>query len=201
MKAIRKTIRARRRAMSQLERKLVSAKICDAFTKLDAYQHANSLAGFLAFDGEADPMELMIAAHRDGKRVYVPMIVEKANPLLFLPWEPDVAMKTNSFGIDEPEVPRSEWITGQQLDLVITPLVAFDANCHRIGVGGGYYDRTFSFLRSSGSRMDLESVAERSTKLIGFAMELQRVEAIELQPWDVVLDSIVTEEEIYRNQR
>ena len=105
-----------------------------------------------------------------------------------------------SFEIDEPDVPRSQWLTGQQLDLVITPLVAFDANCHRIGVGGGYYDRTFAFLSSLRGQVDSVSATVRPTKLIGFAMELQRVESIELNPWDVVLDTIVTEEKIYKNR-
>ena len=80
----------------------------------------------------------------------------------------------------------SLWLDGSQLDCVITPLVAFDERCHRMGVGGGFYDRTFEFVNGVPSDA-------RKTVLIGIAYELQRVEKVSVQPHDVRLDAIVSE--------
>ena len=145
------------------------------------------MAGFLAFDGEADPLGLMTQAVKVGKQVYVPIIVGKAKPLAFAAWSPTSGMKPNRFGILEPDVPESEWIEAHELELVIMPLVAFDESCHRIGVGGGFYDRSFAFLRES----------DRDATLVGFAFELQKVSTIATNKWDVHLNAIATESRFY----
>jgi 5-formyltetrahydrofolate cyclo-ligase len=80
------------------------------------------------------------------------------------------------------------------LDFVITPLVAFDDSCNRIGVGGGFYDRTFEFLKHSES--DVSQVA-----LVGFAFELQRVDVIQINDWDVPLVAVATESGVYGRKR
>jgi 5-formyltetrahydrofolate cyclo-ligase len=163
---------------------------------LQSFQQAKNVAGFLAFDGEADPLELMTHACNQQKRAYVPVIVAKGQPLRFAPWHPSIAMKRNYFGIEEPDVPQTEWINAEQLDFVICPLVAFDQSCSRIGVGAGYYDRSFAFLNDPMS--DQRRGLDRSTVLAGFAFEMQRLTQIEPQPWDVPLDWVVTEKQIYR---
>lgn len=157
---------------------------------LDDFKFAKHVAAYLAFDGEADPMELMVGAVEQDKKVYLPIIVGKSKPLSFAPWTPTTKMIRNRFDILEPDVDRSEWVAADQLDFVINPLVAFDENCNRIGVGGGYYDRTFAFLN--------EPETERSVKLVGFAFELQKLDSIEPQSWDVRLDAVVTESNLYR---
>jgi 5-formyltetrahydrofolate cyclo-ligase len=189
VEAIRKQIREARRAIPKSYRAGASAKICESFLQLPAFQVAKAVAGFLAFDGEADPLGLMIAACNMGKQVFVPVIVETKRPLMFAPWTPDTKFKTNRFGISEPDAPSSEWVLPEQLDFVINPLVAFDRQLNRIGVGGGYYDRTFQFLR--------ESPTPRPTQLFGFAFEMQRIDQITPHDWDVPLDSVITELESY----
>lgn len=190
-KAIRNSIRRLRREIPEADRISASARICQTFKTLDAFQAASRISGFLAFDGEADPLPLMTWASEMKRQVFVPIIIAKRQPLLFSPWHPAIPMRINSFGIAEPDVPNDQWIEPRELDFVITPIVAFDENCHRIGVGGGYYDRSFAFLNS---RYPDHS---RRPVMIGFAFELQRVKTMIRQPWDVQLDAIVTERQIY----
>jgi 5-formyltetrahydrofolate cyclo-ligase len=130
----------------------------------------------------------MTEATKLGKQVYVPTIVAKAQPLMFVPWTPDCELVKNQFGILEPVVLRLAWREPREMDFVITPLVAFDESCNRIGVGGGYYDRSFAFLNTE---------SDRSAYLAGFALELQKIATIENREWDVPLDCVVTESRRY----
>lgn len=182
---IRKKIREARRNAGDDNRTSWNVQICQRVSELAAFETAQRVAGFLAFDGEADPLALMEAAVDGGKEVYVPIIVAKAQPLMFAPWRPDSPMKKNRFGILEPDVPSSQWLQARELDCVITPLVAFDDSCRRIGVGGGFYDRSFAFLN--------DSCEKATSHLVGFAYSLQQIASIDSQPWDVVLNEVVTE--------
>ncbi len=152
---------------------------------LEWYQNADRVAAYLPFNGEADPLPLMDRAILDGKQVYVPVIVAKSEPLKFEAWTRDTEVRNNQFNIREPEA-SSDSMSPADLDLVITPLVAFDGQRNRLGVGGGYYDRTFEFLNNVGTK-------SRQTILVGLAYELQRVKKIESKNHDVKLDAIVTE--------
>ena len=190
IKQIRKQIRAARRDLDSVLRDKYSAKICQRFFELTSYQDANRIAAYLAFDGEADPMELMVAAVEQNKQVYLPIIVEKNKPLVFAPWTPATPMVKNRFNILEPRVDSADWISADQLDFVVNPLVAFDEQCNRIGVGGGFYDRTFAFLN--------EPETPKSVSLVGFAFELQKLPSIQPQEWDIRLDAVVTQSNVYR---
>jgi len=187
---IRNQIRAQRRAVDPQTRASNSSKICGWFWKLDAFQSAEHVAAYLAFDGEADPMELMTSAFEQGKQVYLPVIVGKTKPLSFAPWTPSTTMVKNRFNILEPDVDPSKRIPADRLDFVVNPLVGFDEQCNRIGVGGGYYDRTFAFLN--------EPDRARTVQLVGFAFEIQKLTSIQPQSWDVRLDAVVTESCVYR---
>ena len=98
-------------------------------------------------------------------------------------------MRINRFRLPEPDVPDEIMLAPRELDLVLAPLVVFDANCNRIGMGGGYYDRSFEFRRTT----DID----RPT-LIGVAHELQRVDALQPEPWDGRLDAVASDQHIYR---
>ena len=185
-KKIRDQIRQARKKIPASYARQASFKFSERIAELETYRNANSVAGFLPFDGEADPRPLMERAILEKKSVFVPVIVAKATPLKFAPWTPETKLKTNSFGIEEPDSPSEHWLDGSDLDCVITPLVAFDESRNRIGVGGGFYDRTFEFLKSS-----------TSTSLIGIAYELQKLKKIETEAWDVPLSAIVTELAVY----
>ena len=96
---IRKRIRDARRNAGDENRANWNAQICQRVAELATFQSAQRVAGFLAFDGEADPLALMETAVGSGKEVFVPVIVAKAQPLMFSPWRPDLPMKANRFGI------------------------------------------------------------------------------------------------------
>ena len=130
----------------------------------------------------------MVQAIDQGKQVYVPTIIDKGEPLMFVPWSENCELEENRYGIFEPVVPQSEWIEAGQLDFVITPLVAFDESCNRIGVGGGFYDRSFSFLNDSKNNSE-----ESNVQLVGFAFELQKVKSIKTNDWDIPLSAVATE--------
>ena len=158
----------------------------ESIGSLESYQRARNVGAYIPFEGEADPLPLMDRAILEGRLVYVPIIVAKDSALKFARWSRDAKTRKNQFGIDEPRVPDEDLIDGTDLDLVVTPLVAFDERCNRIGVGRGLYDRTFESLKNISSK-------ERTTKLVGVAFEMQRIDAIQPQEWDVRLDAVVTE--------
>ena len=101
-------------------------------------------------------------------------------------------MRPNRFGIPEPSRRNRRLRLAWTLDLLLVPLVGFDTECHRLGMGGGYYDRTLSYL----SHRD----HWRRPRLIGLAHECQRVAALPVRPWDIPLDFVVTERQVYRRQ-
>ena len=190
MTNIRRQIRTARRALAAETRAQYSSSICRRISELESFKAANRIASYLAFDGEADPMELMLSAIAEERQIYLPIIVDKFKPLAFAPWTPSTTMVKNQFDILEPKAIPSELISAEQLDFVVTPLVGFDERCNRIGVGGGFYDRTFAFLN--------EPDHAKSVQLVGFAFELQKLPTIKPQQWDIRLDAVATESNLYR---
>ena len=136
-------------------------------------------------------MPILEQAAASGKRCYLPVLHPFLHGrLLFCRWQPGERLWPNRFGILEPRSRRDHILPARRLDLVIVPLLGFDIACHRLGMGGGYYDRTFAFLNQ---RRHI-----RRPLLIGLAHELQLVDRLDPQPWDVQLDAVVTAQRIYR---
>jgi 5-formyltetrahydrofolate cyclo-ligase len=98
-------------------------------------------------------------------------------------------MRINRFRLPEPDVADSEMLAPEDLDLVLAPLVVFDSYRNRIGMGGGFYDRSFAFRKIPGHTRPV---------LIGVAHEIQKVDRIVPEEWDVPLDMIVTDQAIYK---
>jgi len=151
---------------------------------------ARRIALYMPSGGEIDPWPIP-ARLKGHRRWYLPVLRRHApGHLWFARYRPGARLRPNRFGIPEPSRRKRQVIPAHGLDLVIVPLVGFDSRCHRIGMGGGYYDRSFAFLR-----------ARRCwwrPRLIGLAHECQRVAEIEPQPWDIPLDAVITEQAIYR---
>ena len=186
-KKLRQQIREARAGVPKKYAQQASYKFSELIGEMDWYQRATKVAGFLPFEGEADPLPLMDRAIQDGKRVFVPIIIAKGQPLKFAAWTRNTPTSKNGFGIDQPDVPRESLIEAHELDFVITPLVACDDRCNRLGVGGGFYDRSFAFLN------ELEGMDARPTRLVGIAYELQVIDRAPTEDWDVRLDAVATE--------
>jgi 5-formyltetrahydrofolate cyclo-ligase len=179
-------MRARRRAIPGAVRAQADQAIHTHIRSLPVYRRARRVALFLAFDGEPSLTPLVEAARRHRKQLYVPVL--RGMTMTFAELVPGTTLAANFFGIMEPKVGRR--IDARKLDLVLTPLVAFDDRGVRIGVGRGYYDRAFKFL--------LHRTHWRRPKLLGVAYELQRVAALTPSSWDVPLWGVVTEREVRR---
>lgn len=121
-----------------------------------------------------------------GKHVYLPVLSsDRHGRLEFARYLPDSRMLPNRFNIPEPQVVPGSLVSARALDLALTPLVGFDSTGGRLGMGGGYYDRTFAFLRNRRHW--------KKPHLIGLAYDFQRVSHLERKAWDVPLEAVVTE--------
>jgi 5-formyltetrahydrofolate cyclo-ligase len=112
-------------------------------------------------------------------------ILTDSNALRFVRYDENDELHLNKYSIPEP-VNISREIISTQLDMVITPLVAFDLNGYRLGAGGGYYDRTFEFLHNKNNK---------KPQIIGLAYSAQQAEIIPVDPWDILLNGVLTEKE------
>jgi 5-formyltetrahydrofolate cyclo-ligase len=159
-----------------------------------SFLNSQRIACYIAVDGEIDPAPLLKQAWKMGKSIYLPVLVPFCeNRLWFAPYQPGCKMRLNRFGIPEPVSSRRHMISASDLDLVLTPLVAFDTYGNRLGMGGGYYDRTFAFLR--------RRQYWKKPLLLGIAYELQKVKKLTSQKWDVPLYGTVTEAALYLNRK
>ena len=170
----------RRRALDSRTVAQVAGELASWATAEPLFKNADRLAVYYPVGGEADPGEIAHAALTAGKSVYLPAI--DGNSLRFRAWNEGSAMRPNRFGIPEPVT--DDECDPADLDLVFAPLAAFDGAGNRIGMGSGFYDRTFAFLRED---------RQRRPCLTGVAYEFQRQAAIAAQPWDVPLHGILTE--------
>lgn len=152
---------------------------------MPAYRRARHIGIYLAADGECSLQEFIHRTRNSDKYFYAPVI--EGESLRFAQLDSNSTLKPNRFGIPEPREGR--YIDSRSLNLVLTPLVAFDDLGSRLGMGGGFYDREFQFLQHRTNWL--------RPKLIGIGFELQHVRRIESSPWDVRLWSAVTENRSY----
>lgn len=184
-RTLRRQLRKARRALSEQQQ---SAAANDLLAKLQVrpeVRRARRVAVYLPQDGEIDPGPLAEWLHARSCLVCLPVIdpiARGSQRLRFAPWRADVRWQTNRFGIAEPVTarPLEPWT----LDLVFLPLVGFDAEGHRLGMGGGFYDRSLDQRRPRGHR----------TRLIGLAHSLQQVDALPHADHDVPLNAIATDQ-------
>lgn len=184
---LRTELRARRAALTAAERIAASQTLLEQLEQIPEFLTDQRIAGYWAIAGEL-PLAAVIAGLRARDQVYCLPIVADDRQLSFGAWSPGMAITTNRYGIPEPECTPSERLDPKQLDVVLLPLLGFDRTGHRLGFGGGYYDRSFAFLQG-------RSGVARPV-LVGVGYAIQEVPTIEAMPWDVHLDYIVTEREL-----
>lgn len=180
---IRQQSRAKRNALTGFEQQKASKQVLQQCLDQQLLSSGNKVAFYLAADGELDPAPLIEYCWENGIKTYLP-VLHPFSPgnLLFLHYHPNSAMQANQFGIAEPKLSCVDICPLPQLNIVFTPLVAFDDQLNRMGMGGGFYDRTLAPI-------DRDHL---NTKVVGLAHECQQVESLPVDNWDVPMQTIVT---------
>lgn len=187
---LRDSLRAARKQLAPEQQSSAATALMELVAQQDFYQNAKLLAFYQAIDGEIDPGPLLQKALQEGRSCYLPVVnPDDAEQLIsFAPFDENTRLTENHWGVAEPPAPE-ETIASTSFDVVFVPLVGFDANCFRLGMGKGFYDRTFSF-----------KIFNRRSKplLVGLAHECQLTDPFPIASWDVRLDAVITAEKIYR---
>lgn len=182
----RKQLRAQRRALTESERQERSASVCRELARQPEFRTSKRVAAYLPTDGEVETAALIELAGNMGKQVYLPVLIPYcANRLWFARYEPGTQLVTNRYGIAEPDIVHRQRIAPHALDLVLAPLVGFDRTGHRLGMGGGFYDRSFAYL--------LSRKYWHKPRLVGLAYDFQQLPRLPAQPWDVPLSAVATD--------
>lgn len=182
---IRDQIKQQRRALSKEIQHQHSQQAAGHIINTPIFKNAEHIAFYLASGGELDPLAIMQTAWALGKKVYLPIMhPTRKHHLLFSPYFKGDTLVHNHYGILEPPLDIDKIILPWNLDLVFTPLVAFDKSGNRIGQGAGCYDRCFEFLHTTNLTQP---------KLVGVGHQLQQLEKIQAESWDIPLTGLLTE--------
>lgn len=177
---IRQIIRQKRRQLSSSQRQIAEQAILKKIINHPSVHSAQNIAIFLSFDGEINTQSIIEYLWQQNKSVYLPIIHPFVSThLLFLNYNPKTQLIKNQFGILEPSLNVHNVLPYQDLDIIFTPLVAFDARGYRMGMGGGFYDRMLANYRSY------------QILPIGLAFACQEIERIDNKPWDIQLPEII----------
>ena len=186
--ALRAHYRALRRALSTEERARRSALICDALITDERVKRARVVACYDAFDGEVDlaPLYRELRSLPDPPTLVFP-VHQRGQPLRFYEarsWRELGSSYRRPVG---PERALSE------LELILSPGVAFSAQGHRLGFGGGFYDRSFPELSVAQRQRSDSSLRSSGAICFGVAFSLQLTSTLPYDPWDLQVDAIATE--------
>lgn len=180
---IRSRLRQQRRALSAEARLLSARQVARQLAASPLFRAARRIAFYWPNDGEIDVLPILQYAWACGKTCYLPVLWRR-NRLGFAVCRAGGVLTLNRFGIPEPVLPARKRVGALALDLVLLPLVGFDAQGHRLGRGAGFYDRTLAH-RNRGLRW-------RRPRLVGVAYDFQQVPDMVPALWDVPLDAVVT---------
>jgi 5-formyltetrahydrofolate cyclo-ligase len=181
-KGLRARARNARRSMSAVDRTRASRIITDRFLNSRYFLGSDNVGCYVSTRDEVDTSAIIERAWRAKKRVFLP-VTSSSGDMHFCETLPETGLAMNHFGLWEPV--HCKTIEARRLDVVVTPLLAFDDQRNRLGMGGGYFDRAFAFLKDRNHWLH--------PKLIGIAFECQRVEKISPNPWDIPVFRIITE--------
>ncbi|MDP0588784.1 MAG: 5-formyltetrahydrofolate cyclo-ligase [Candidatus Endonucleobacter bathymodioli] len=189
-KGLRAKLRRRRKSLSDKQQLLAQKQLSTLVSLLPEFLASIHIALYFAQDGEINPMDIAKIAWSQGKTCYLPILDKNRNGYMyFLPYKPDMEMQNNKYGIPEPVLPDSCIRRAEDLDLVLVPLTGFDEEGRRMGMGGGYYDRTFAFKK--------KIHIQHKPLLMGIAHECQKVEVLSVNTWDLQLAGVATDQKIY----
>lgn len=181
----RRELRARRRQLPAAKRMAAALALPQRLRGILALQQPGYVAGYWAMDGELSLHALLMG---QPSFVYCLPCLREDGSLGFAPWRTGDPLRSNRYGIPEPDLERSSQLEPEQMHCVLLPLVGFDRRGGRLGSGGGYYDRSFAFLNNR--------PRPASPQLVGIAYGFQELAQFTPEPWDVALDYVATEREL-----
>ncbi len=178
---LRKKLRLRRQALSPSTQLAAAEAVTRYITQLPGWSTARHIALYLANDGEIDTTPLTTMCRNTGKQLFLP-VIDKQNLLGFAEWADGSKLISNRYGIPEPssDVPR---FAASRMDIIMLPLVAWDRQGRRLGMGGGFYDRALA--------------GAEGALLVGLAHALQEVPQTPHDDWDIPLDFVVTDSALH----
>lgn len=186
-KQLRILLRSRRLALTRYQQQQSAKQLARLFCRSPLYKKSQRIGFYQACNGEINPRYLLQMAHAQGKTCYLPVLRRFPKfELGFVKVSPNSRLHKHRFGMKEPKNGRMLFI--HQLDMVCMPLVGFDENCNRIGLGGGFYDRSLA--------------SHKNPQLIklGLAHDCQQVDKICRQDWDIAMDAVLTPTQLLKNQ-
>jgi len=181
--ALRRTLKKQRAAMTPENREHHHRHIAAHLSHLLAQRGPlQRIALYLANPDEAALSLWMKSAPATGPQLFAPVVGVENGQMDFYPIAPNTAIRRGRFGLQEPVVQDNiRPVDSDTLDVALVPLLGFDGQGHRLGMGGGYYDRYFSSV-------------EQRPWIVGIAYDIQRsAKPLPTEPWDVMLDAVVTE--------
>lgn len=190
--ALRRELRARRRALSASQQKIAARHLAQHLSRLPALRKSRRIALYWPMDGEIDPRGLQGMDDFSGHEFYLPVLQRfPAGTLRFArSRKHGPRLQKNRFGIPEPRGRRA--LPAAAMDVILLPLTGFDAKGNRLGMGGGFYDRTLAVQHWRGHQRPL---------LIGVAHACQEMEQLPLQSWDVPLHWVVSDRRALKARR
>lgn len=177
--ALRAQLRQRRRQLPAAARIAAAEGLARQLLALPFAPTEGHVAGYWAMDGEIALHAWQLALP---PQLHYCLPVLAGDYLMFAPWRPGQPLVENRYGIPEPDVDGDALLPGEAMQLVVMPLVGFDARGNRLGMGGGWYDRSFGFRQQRAA----------PPWLVGVGFDEQRVEHLQTEPWDVPADAICT---------
>lgn len=187
---LRRRLRQQRRALSRPAQRQAARDLHRQLAQHPLFRRARHIALYLPNDGEIDPRPLLRAAQRRGKTTYLPVLSPwPRSKMVFQRITAGETLRPNRFGIAEPRRNRARQRKIWALDLILLPLVGFDRHGGRLGMGGGFYDRSLAYRK-------MRKNWHKPT-LLGLAHECQQVDRLALASWDVPLQATVTDKAWY----
>jgi 5-formyltetrahydrofolate cyclo-ligase len=178
---LRSALRQRRQALGADIQRLAAQALTHFVVGIPDWPGAQRIALYLAADGEIDPGPLGALAHTQGKQLFLP-VIKSDNSLSFAAWLTQDSLLVNRYGIPEPPA-HARRCPATDLDIIFLPLVGWDDRGGRLGMGGGFYDRSLSGVTGP--------------LLVGLAHSSQQVDRIPRDNWDISLDFIATEASLH----
>ncbi|WP_460144172.1 5-formyltetrahydrofolate cyclo-ligase [Pseudomonas sp. S2_A02] len=187
---LRRMLRKARRALTPSQQREAARGLYKQLAQHPLFRRAKHISLYLPMDGEIDPRLLMRAAQRRGKATYLPVLSAwPQTKMVFQRIRSGEKLKPNRFRIPEPRHNIARQRKVWALDLVLLPLVGFDDVGGRLGMGGGFYDRSLAYLARRKNW--------RKPTLLGLAHECQKVQRLAQASWDVPLQGTVTDKAWY----